>query len=105
MYHKVSFCGGSNIDIKLIMCEDKIFITPKLRIYVLHWYHMYLLHPVINRTEAIIFQHFYWPGIIPSDRKEVSNYDTCQHTKLSNKKYGKLPAKLDEEISWNKICL
>ena len=25
-YHKGSFCGGSNIDINLIMCEDKIVI-------------------------------------------------------------------------------
>ena len=26
-YHKGSFCEGSNIDINLIMCEDKIVIT------------------------------------------------------------------------------
>ena len=25
-YHKGYFCGGSNIDIKLIRCEDKIII-------------------------------------------------------------------------------
>ena len=27
MYHKGYFCGGSNINIKLIMCEDNIVIT------------------------------------------------------------------------------
>ena len=25
-YHKESFCGGINIDLKLITCKDKIFI-------------------------------------------------------------------------------
>ena len=36
---------------------------------------------------------------------EVTNCDTCQRTKQSNKKDGKLPAKLAEEITWNKICV
>ena len=35
---------------------------------------------------------------------EVSNCDTCQHTKKSNEKYGKLPDKVAEEIPRNKIC-
>ena len=35
----------------------------------------------------------------------MTNCDTCQHTKLSNKKYGELPAKLAEKILWNKICV
>ena len=33
-YHKVYFCGGSNNDIKLIMCKDNIFILSKLKSYV-----------------------------------------------------------------------
>ena len=37
--------------------------------------------------------------------KEVNNCDTCQRTKRSNKKYNKLPAKLVEEIPWNKLCV
>ena len=28
MYHKGYFCGGSNIDLSLITCEDKIVIPP-----------------------------------------------------------------------------
>ena len=44
--------------------------------------------------EAIICQRLYWPNIIDAIRKEVYNCDTCQRTKLSNKKYGKLPDKL-----------
>ena len=34
---------------------------------------------------------------------EVTDCDTCQHTKVSNKKHGKLSAKLAEEIPWNKL--
>ena len=66
---------------------------------------MYLLHPVMDRTEAMIFQHLYWPDNIDVVQKEVSNCDTCQRTKLSNKKYGTLPVKLAEEIPWNKLCV
>ena len=36
-------------------------------------------------------------------RRKVSNCDTCQRTKRSNKKYGKLLAKLAGEIPQNKI--
>ena len=54
-------------------------------------------------TEAMIQQHLYWPGIRPALRKEVTNCDNFQHTKRSNKKYGKLPAKLSEEIPRNKV--
>ena len=51
----------------------------------------------------MIIQHLYWPGIILDIRKEVTNFDTCQRRKQSNKEYGKLPDKLSEEITWNKI--
>ena len=57
------------------------------------------------RMEAMICQHFYWPNIRHAVRTEVSNCDTFQRTKQSNKKYGKLPAKLAEKIPWNKICV
>ena len=77
-YHKGSFCGGIDIYLNLIMCKDKIVIPSTLQSYVLHWYHMYILHPVMDRTEAMIFQHLYWPGIRYSVQKEVSNFDTCQ---------------------------
>ena len=82
MYHKCSFSGGINIDLRLITCEDNIVILPILQKYVLHWYHTYLLHPGMDRTEAIICQHFYWPVIRESAPKEVRNCDTLQNTKL-----------------------
>ena len=56
-------------------------------------------------SEAMIFQHLYWHGIQKSVQKEVKHCDTCQRTKRSNKKYGKLPAKEYDEIPWNKLCV
>ena len=81
MYHKGYFSGGSNTDIKLITCNNNIVILSKIQGYVLHWYHMYILHPGMDRTEAIIFQHLYWPNIRYVVHKEVTNCDTCQRTK------------------------
>ena len=82
-YHKGSFRGGSNIDLRLIMCKDKIIIPSKPQSYILHWYHTYLLHPGIYITEAMILQHFYWTDIRYAVRNKVTNSDTCKHTKLS----------------------
>ena len=59
----------------------------------------------MDRTEAIIFQHLYWPVIRKYAQKEVTNCDTCHRTKRRNKKYGKLPAKEAEKIPWNKLCV
>ena len=42
-YHSCSFRGVSNID---IACEDNIVIPSIIQSCILHWYHMYLLHPV-----------------------------------------------------------
>ena len=53
----------------------------------------------------MIRQHFYWPGIRESAQKEVSNFDTYQGKQLSFKTYINLPAKLDEEPTWNKLCV
>ena len=80
-HHKGYFCRGSNIDIKLITYKGKIVIPPKLQSYVVHWYHTHLLHPGMDRTEAMIHQHVYWPKIKDAVRKEVSNSETCQRKK------------------------
>ena len=63
-YHKDYFCGGSNIYLNLITCEDNIGILPIIQSYALHWYHTYLLNPGMDRTEAMVFQKHYCPGII-----------------------------------------
>ena len=57
---------------------------------------MCLLIPRMDRTEAIIFQYFYWPRIREAVPKESSNCDIFQRTKRSNNKYCELSAKLAE---------
>ena len=84
-YKKCSFCGGSNINLNIIMCEDRIVIPSILKSCLLHWYHTYLLHKGMDRTEAMICQHLYLTSIGKSVWKKGTNYDTCQHTKWSNK--------------------
>ena len=69
------------------------------------WYHTYLLHPGLDKTEAMINQYLYWPDIREAVQNEITGYYTCQHTKRSTTKNGKLPAKLAEETSWNKLCV
>ena len=76
MYQEGSFNEGSNIYLKLITCKDKIVITSILQSYVLNWYHMYLLHTGMDRMEAMIKQHLYWPDIRYTIWKEVTNCDT-----------------------------
>ena len=84
-YQKGSFPGGSNIYHNLIICEKSIVIPSILQSYVLNWYLAYLLHQGMYRTEAMIIQYFYWPGIRKFVQKEVTDCDTCQCVKRSNK--------------------
>ena len=49
-YNKGYFCGGINIDLKLITFKDEVVIPSILQRYIVHWYHTYLLHPVMDRT-------------------------------------------------------
>ena len=104
MYHKASFCGGINDNLSLIACMDKTAIPSIHQSYVLHWYHTYLLHPVLDRTETMIWQHLYWPNIRYAIRKKVKIV-TFVNLQKDQIKYGKLPAKLSEEIPWNKLCV
>ena len=62
-YQTGSFCGVSNINLNLITCDHNILIPSILQSYALHWYHIYLLHPGMDRTEAMIYQNLCWLGI------------------------------------------
>ena len=57
---------------------------------------MYILYPKIGRMEMNICKHLYWYEIRKDILKEFSNCDTCQGTKKSNIKNGKLSAKVYE---------
>ena len=62
-HHKGSLYRGSDIDLNLITCKNNIVIPSIVQSYVLHWYHRYLLHPGMDRTEATIRQYLYWTDI------------------------------------------
>ena len=68
IYTTKTFRGGGK-ERQLICRDGKIVIPQILRSRVLTWYHEYLLHPGINRTEETIGQHLYWPDL----RKDVKN--------------------------------
>ena len=85
-----SFCRGSNT-IKLIACKNKIVIPQQLQLYVVKWYHIYILHTRWYRTEEIILQHVYCPDIRNAFQEEFTECDICQRKKRS-KKNGKLTA-------------
>ena len=59
----------------------------------------------MDKTEAMIFQHLYWPGIKYAVYREVTYCDTYQRAKRSTNKYGELPAKLAGETLRNKLCV
>ena len=52
--------------------EDNIVIQSIFKNYVLHWYYKYILSSRMDRTETMIFQHFYWTAIRNVVQKEVN---------------------------------
>ena len=61
-FKKGSFRGGRNT-IELITYEGKIVIPQKLQKYLVKWYHTYLLHLGMDRTEVMVLQNLKWTGI------------------------------------------
>ncbi len=105
-YHRTTFCGG-NKSYDLICHNNQIVIPQSLRARVVEWYHQYLLHRGINRTEETIWQQLWWSTI----RQDVTNYVTkcpvCQQNKKhhSQKQYGLLPEKEAEATPRDKLCV
>ena len=56
-YIKGYFQGGRNT-INFVTFNDKIVIRQLLQMYVVKWYHRYLLRSVLDRKEAMIFPTF-----------------------------------------------
>ena len=66
--------------------------------YVVNWYHTYLVHQGMERIEASISQHYYWPNLrdyIPSHIKVLNNF---HKNRKRNLKYVKLADKEEESI-------
>ena len=79
---------------------------------MVQWYQIYLLNPVMDRTEAIIFQHLYLNRIIESTKKEVKFCDRYQgkneqikvlvifHLNYQNKYQGKALSILNSPLKY-----
>ena len=52
-----------NILFNIITFKGKTVIPPKFQIFVVTWYHMYVLTNGKDVMEEIICQYFYWIGI------------------------------------------
>ena len=103
-YHLKSFHRGGKTK-KLICHKNKILIPETLKGQVMEWYHLFLSHPGINRTEETIAQHLWWPNMRNDITKHVSCCSICQKNKRRHKKYGLLPPKEAEAIPWDRLCV
>ena len=99
------FTGGGKTR-ELICYNGKIVVPKKLQARVIQWYHDYLGHPGINRTEETIGQHLWWPKMRNQITNSVTVCSTCQLNKRkTSKKFGHLPEKEAEAIPWDKMCI
>jgi transposase InsO family protein len=103
-YSEATFRGG-DIEHKLIVHNGKIALPPSLQQKTIDWYHEILCHPGITRTEATIRQHFDWKGLRTMVLATCKKCEPCQKAKVTNQKYGKLPAKQAEENPWDTLCV
>ena len=100
-----SFRGGEKTR-SLICNKNKKIVVPKvLQERIVQWYHTYLSHPGINRTEMTIRQHFNWKNLDKTVLDVCTKCPTCQTTKRSTRKYGHLPPKETEAKPWEIVCV
>ena len=103
-YHLKTFRGGDKT--RTVICRaDKIVIPNQLQRRVVEWYHLQLCHPGENRTEQTIRQHFWWKTLREDVHRICTKCHTCQKTKKTSKKYGKLPEKEAEAEPWMRLCV
>jgi hypothetical protein len=105
-YQFKDFHGGGTSR-SLIFYNNNIVVPKHLQKHVIDWYHITLCHPGINKTEATITRHLFWPKMRKGD--QITNYvqacPTCQRNKRKVKKYGHLPPKEAEATPWDKMCI
>ena len=98
------FIGGGKTR-ELICYNGKIVVPDVLQNRIVQWYHDYLGHPGINRTEETIGQHLWWPKMRNHITNSVSSCESCQQNKRRNRKFGHLPEKEAEAQPWEKMCI
>ena len=95
--------GADQLD--LICHKGKIVVPVSLQGRIMEWYHLFLIHPGINRTEETIAQHLWWKTMRQDITKHVVTCPICQRNKRQQKKYGKLPPKVAEAKPWERLCV
>jgi hypothetical protein len=103
-YTETTYRGGDK-EHKLICHTGKISLPPSLQQKTIDWYHEILCHPGKTRTEETIRQHFDWKGLRTMVIATWRKCELCQKAKITNQKYGKLPAKTAEENPWDTLCV
>ena len=109
---------NSNYEIKPFSTSDKVremvcyngifFIPTALQKEVIEWYHHYLSHPGINRTNETFGQHLWWPKMRMQITTSVRSCVICQRNKKQRKNtdiYLKRPQKLFRGINYVLILL
>ncbi len=96
---------AANRPFDLICYKEKIYVPKSMQQKVVDWYHTYLGHPGVNRTEESIAQHLWWPKMRDHITSTVSTCPSCQKNKKRQKKYGHLPEKEAEATPWDKLCV
>ena len=109
-FHVKNFNGAGLLGIKGkqhdLLCYSDRRVAPKSpQMKILERYHYLLVHPGRDRTLKTISQHFYWKGLAKDVEKFCKKCPICQTTKVSYKKYGKLPVKEAETIPWYQLCV
>ena len=59
----------------------------------------------MDRTEATINQHYYWPNLRDDIWSHIKICEICQKNKKQNKKYGHLPVKEAETVPWDRLSV
>jgi hypothetical protein len=103
-YREIPFRGGDKTH-DLICKNDKIVVPQPLQRRLVHWYHEMLCHPGETQTELTIRQHFDWKGLRKTVHDICHKCESCQKSKVSNQKYGKLPPKEAEANPWDTLCV
>ena len=63
-----------------------------------------LCHPGETHTEHTLCRNFDWKGLHTTVQDVCKKCPTCQRTKTTNQKYGKLPPKQAETNPWDTLC-
>ena len=103
--YKIKEFKGGGKTYNIICYKDKIAVAKSQQARIIKWYHEYLCHPGINRTEETIGQHFHWPKMRAQITHNVTTCLNCQRNKRKKDKYGHLPPKEAEATPWDKLCV